>query len=752
MNKRLLLLILVSFFVTNLIADPVPPARNKDGSLVSGILEAEFDPINAKIPFPSNLLFPTAPPIDLTIQIPGLPDPDDFTNPSVALSSLDGFSTTEKWIANFNQNLGGNPTIIQPGDIDPASVVPGQSVRVFEVTTTGYPYLGVAGIVRELTPVAEFVAVAPGGGVLAIVPTSPLKQYTTYMAVLTNDIRDANGNDATPSSIYGLTKSRTPWVDENGNSTYPLLPDSTARALEPLRQITMSMELNAAAAGVNPDDIVLSWTVHTQSIAPTLKALRSIAEPAPTIIAPTGQTTALLGGPGIADIYIGVITLPYYLSAPSEENPLAFLTNWWKAPPGGYIPPFDQAGLDPNSTNLTVANPFPVQTGVQTVPIILTVPNDLSGFTKPENGWPVTIYQHGLTRNRTDMLPVADAVASVGRVLISMDQPLHGVVPGEIDPPALAAFYVENTPFAPIANERTFDIDIVNNDTFEPGPDGRIDAAGTHSFNLANLQLARDNIRQAEADLSVLALSIQNMDLNGDKVPDLNPFGVSAVSNSAGSVVMNVTAAIEPIITNLYLNASLVGFINVLDSGSFGPSRLWPLLERAGLIRGTPEYEQFLLVVQTLLDPADSASWAAETAARIPVIHNQVQGDTTVPNVIPGSPLSGGEALNRIMQLQSYGTTQANPDGLQGVARFVQPADHESLFKPIYPEVTVEMQTQMASFLASGGTFVQVGDPDLLVPVPAPAPAKAADDKKFGKADNKSKNRPGLKPVEAAKN
>ncbi|MDH3942407.1 MAG: hypothetical protein OET46_15530, partial [Xanthomonadales bacterium] len=98
MNKRLLILFFASFFVTNLIADPVPPARNKDGSLVSGILEAEFDPINAKIPFPSNLLFPTAPPIDLTIQVPGLPDPDDFTNPSVALSSIDGFSTTEKWI------------------------------------------------------------------------------------------------------------------------------------------------------------------------------------------------------------------------------------------------------------------------------------------------------------------------------------------------------------------------------------------------------------------------------------------------------------------------------------------------------------------------------------------------------------------------------------------------------------------------------------------------------------------------------
>jgi hypothetical protein len=69
------------------------------------------------------------------------------------------------------------------------------------------------------------------------------------------------------------------------------------------------------------------------------------------------------------------------------------------------------------------------------------------------------------------------------------------------------------------------------------------------------------------------------------------------------------------------------------------------------------------------------------------------------------------------MGLQGYSSTQADPEGLTGVARFVQPADHESLFVPIYPEVTAEMQGQMASFIVSGGTFVNVGNPDLLVPV-----------------------------------
>jgi hypothetical protein len=753
MNKRLLLVLLASFFVVNLYADPVPPARNKDGSLVSGILEAEFDPINAKIPFPSNLLFPTAPPIDLTIQIPGLPDPDDYTSPSVALSSLDGFSTTEKWITNFTQNLGGpsSAPILRPGDIDPTSVVPGKSVRVFEVTSPSYPWLAVTGVVRELTPVAEFVAVAPGNGVLAIVPTAPLKQYTTYMAVLTNDIRDINGNDATPSSIYGLTKSRTPWVDENGNSTYSLLPDSTARALEPLRQITMSMELSAAAAGVNPDDIVLSWTVHTQSISPVLQAMRKFAQPADTIIAPSGLNTSAVGGFGLADIYIGVITVPYYSGIPSSENPTAPLTEFWKASPGAYIPPFDQIPfLDPTSTNLTVANPFPVPTGMQTVPLLVTVPNEDSGFTKPENGWPVVLFMHGLTRNRTDMLAIADTIARTGRVAVTMDLPLHGVVP-DVEP-QLAPFYIENTPFAPIANERTFDVDYWNAAEGTLGPDGLGDQSGLWNFFPGNLQGTRDHLRQGEVDFSVLALSLQNMSVDGDATPDLNAFDVSLVTQSVGGYFGVPVAAVEPILSRLYLNVTGGGVVRSLDGGFFGPNFLQPFLKAlADLEPGTADYEQFLLVAQTLMDSGDGINWGALAASKMPVIHNQILEDEVVPNVVPGAPLAGSEALNRVLGLSSYSTTQANPDGIKGVARFLQPAPHSSLLLPTVPTVTAEMQGQMASFIASGGTFVQVGNPDLLLPVAPPAPAESNNSEK-SESGNADKNRPGLKPADAANN
>jgi dienelactone hydrolase len=740
MNKRLFLALILSLFVTAVHAVPVPPATNKDGSLVNGTLEAAFNPSSGVIPFPSNLLFPTSGAIDLTLNVPA-PNPGDVSDPRVALNALDGFSNTEAWTTSF---LGSQIGLSYkpPGQIDPASVVPGQSVRVFEVTTLSYPFLVVTGVVRELAPGAEFTAVVSSPGTLAIVPIVPLKEYTTYLAVLTNDLNDVNGNDATPSQVYHLTKKRTPLVDANGNSVFPLLPDATARALEPLRQITQTMEGAAAAAGVNPDDIVLSWTVHTQSITPTLKLLRSITQPAPVIAAPTGLNTSAVGGFGLADIVIGVITLPYYLGIPSAENPAAILTDSWQAEPGAYVPPFDQFGLDPNSTNITVANPFPAVTGMQTVPFVLAVPNANSGFEKPDGGWPVIIYAHGITRNRTDVLVMADAAAQAGYAIIAMDHPLHGVVP-EVAP-ELAPFYIENTPFGPIANERTFEADYFDNATGAFQPDGVPDASGSSYFNLLNLVAARDNLRQSQADLSVLAASLQNISVDGDQTPDLNPMNVGFIGHSYGAFIGLPFLAVEPIVSRAYLNAGGLLLLRTAEAGFFG-QRIRGLLAANGVLPGSPEFAQFMLIGQTVIGASDPAGWAVEATANMPIIHNQVQGDDTVPNIVAGAPLGGNEGLNRMLGLQGYSSTQANPDGLKGVARFIV-GEHGSLIRPTFPEVTVEMQGQMASFIASGGTFVQVGNPDLLVPVPTVVP-QAAKDVELKVRDSANKGKQRVKPA-----
>lgn len=706
MNKRLVLALLLSLFVTAVHATPVPPATNKDGSPVSGTLTANYDPLSGVYPLPFNLIFLGT--TDLTLN-PPVDDPQNYGDPLVALSAIDGFSTTEKWITTFSSF---------PNKIDPTSVVPGHSVRFFEVSTVFGTIVIVNGIVRELTPNVDYVATMATQTVLAIIPLRPLKEMTTYMAVLTNDIHDTAGNDATPASIYHLTKRATPWVDAQGHSTYSLVDDATAQALEPQRQITASMEAAAAAAGIPKEDIILSWTAQTQSITPVLKNLRSIARPAPTQVVPSGMSTSILGGAGIADIHIGVITLPYYLGVPSQANPIAPLTDFFRAAPGAYVPPFNGLGLDPTSTNVTVANPFPVKTSDQTVPLLLTLPNAGSGHQKPAAGWPVVIFGHGLGGNRANLLAAADTLAAAGYAVIGIDTPLHGILPTD---PVLAPLYVGNTPWAGVANERTFDVDFVDNSTGAPGPDGKIDASGTHMINLGSMLTSRDNARQAQADLSVLAVTLPTIDADGDSLPDLDASTVSYAGISMGGIMGTPFLAVEPMLNGAVLSVPAGGLGRALEaSPTFGPGIRAGLAAAAGLQPGTADYELFFTVFQTVVDSMDPVNWITEAADFNNVLLHEVIGDTVLPNYVQTAPLSGTEPMIRAAGLTAYSSTLADPAGIDGAGRFVPPASHSSLLSPAAsPAATAEMQKQMASFVASLGTAVVVQDASTMVPVAA---------------------------------
>ena len=467
--------------------------------------------------------------------------------------------------------------------------------------------------------------------------------------------------------------------------------------------------------GINPEDIILSWTAQTQSITPVLKNLRSIARPAPTVVGKTPLTTSAVGGYGMADIYAGIITIPYYLGVPSAESPTAPLTDFWIAEPGAYVAPFDALGLDPTSRFVTVANPFPVVTSMQTVPLLITVPNANSGKTRPAAGWPVVIYGHGVTRSRADMLAIADAAARAGYAVVSMDTPLHGISP---DDPLLAPLYIGNTPFADVANERTFDVDYVNNVTGAPGPDGMADPSGTHMINLASSLTSRDNLRQGEADLSVLAVTIPYISIDGDILPDFDGSTMQFVGQSLGSIMGTVFVAIEPTVNNAFLSVPMGGLARGLEaSDTFGPRIRAGLKAAAGLEPGTADYEQFFLVLQTIVDSGDPINWSAEASLYNNVLLHEVVNDSVNPNYVLTAPLSGTEPMIRAMGLSSYSSTQSDPAGLDHVGRFLPPANHGSLLDPAgAPATTAEMQSQMASFLATLGTTVLVDNESTMVP------------------------------------
>ena len=745
----LLLLVAISFAAINVNAHH-EPATNKDGTIVTNVLTASFDPFGqssgrAVTPFPTNLGFFTT--RDLTIDGP-VDDPNDYSDPAVAINALDGYSLVEKWITGFAANPTGAYDNNTPGLVDPSTVTTGQSVRMFEVTASRF--LFVTSIVRELTPGVEYVAVPATASQIAIIPLKPLKEYTTYMAVLTNGIRDTEGNDATPDRTYNFGKTSVPWVDSNGNSTNALFDDATAAQLELIRQVVQSMELNAASVGIDPDDIVLAWTASTQSVTRTLKTLRAFAQPAPTQIDPTGMNTSdvIPSWPGIADIHQGIITLPYYLDVPTEENPAAQLSTFWQAAPGAYVPPFDQFGLDPTSTHITIANPIPVKKNDQTVPLLVAVPNAASGHTKPASGWPVVIYGHGIGRNRIDALNVADTLASQGYATVAIDHPLHGVSP---DVEAYQTkFWIESTRFAPVANERTFDSDFLNNETLAFGPDGLIDPSGFISIPavIGNLLFGRDTFRQGITDLSVLAVSISSMDIDLDGQPDLDVSNLAYVGESWGSMYGMAFVAIEPLVTRAALFWPGGGLARFAAASPRYSPIINGVLESGGVVPGTVDYEKFLSAWQTTFDSVDPDSWSAEAASKTPIMLHEVINDQNIPNYVPTAPLSGTEPLIKIMNLDSYSTSQASPDGLRSAARFVPPAEHAQVLSPTFgsPAAYFEMQKQMASFIASHGGAIVVTDESTMVPVMQMQQSESIGgltEKKKSSPD-RSKKRPGI--------
>ncbi len=686
-----------------------PPATNNDGSPVTGIITARFDPTNSVIPFPNNLLLSGS--TDLTLNIP-VPNPNDFSNPRVALNALDGWSTVSPMTTTFS------------APPRASSIVPGSSVRVFQVTLSG-PGGGVTGVTAELQPGVDFVtALAPSdstGRTLAIVPTRPLKQVSSYLVVLTNGITDNAGNDATADQAYFLSKRATP-LCVNGVSQEPLLPNATACALEPLRLLTNSHLLAAGAAGVARERVVLSWVATTQSITPVMGAVqsRTAATPAAaTALVSTGLNLSQINPalPAVADVYIGTIDLPYYLSAPSTSAPTAPLTGFWRAAAGAYVPPFNGFGLDPTSTFVTVYNPLPVSTSTQKVPLLLTVPNANSGRTKPAAGWPVVIYQHGITRDRTDAFAVAGTLAGQGFAVIAIDAPLHGITS------ASNPLNIANTPFAAAgARERTFNVDYVNNTTGAAGPDGVVDASGTHFINLSSLLTSRDNIRQAAADLLVLARAIPGMGVQG---VNFDGTRIGFVGQSLGGIIGTVFMSVQPDVQTALLNVPGGGIARMLEaSPTFGPRIRAGLAASAGLQPNTPDYDSFFGAAQTAIDSADPVNFAnSANTSLLPtkrLLLQEVVGggsvlpDQVIPNSVAGAPLSGTEPLIRTLGLASITQTTQSASGIRGAVRFIV-GDHGSLLSPAASAAaTVEMQGEMASLLVSGGTAVQIANPSVI--------------------------------------
>ena len=651
--KRVLYLGLMTVMLVGLLScAPATHTEENESQPLPSFVTALFDPSNAIIPFPNDLL------MDRTTGTVNIPNPDGL-DAIASVNSLHGFSTTSA----MTFYLDGAPD---------AATVNSSTIKVFDVTT------GAAEFGSEVA--VAFMPFDPVSGSLSMVPMSPLKPLHRYAAIVTRGVTDTHGTPIEPSQVFYLVRNANPLVDGDGHSTTSLLDDASAGLLEMLRQSMIPVFDFLGAVGVTRDQVAVAFTFSTQptyhdmlTLRAQLDEMAAIAPPEPIF---TGQ---YLGDTLVGAFYANVEALTQI--AFPHANVGGVLTgafpspNFISHPLAGYF--------------MKDAGGHFIKQSDALVPFILVVP-------KGSGPYPVVIFQHGITRTKMDALAIADSFAAAGIATVSMDLVLHGDRAGD---------YMDNATGAMV-------------------PDGLLDESGALFINLSSLRTGRDNIRQSVVDQMQLVRMIQGaVDYTGDEVPDLAPAFITYTGTSLGGMVGTILHAVEPDIKTAVLNVP-GGFISQLlaTSPTFAPV-INAGLAQNGLYPGTPEYSQFWLLAQTVIDSADPINYApyilngAVSGTEKYALMQEAIGDQVIPNAVTDMLARAmGTSFPQVEPIVTpiYGMGSSAAGVASGLFQF-DTANHGFLLSPdpTHPEFTYWGQLQTVNYL---GSYLLSGIPVILDP------------------------------------
>ncbi len=695
-----------------------------------------FSPNQGILPYPHDAYFTPTPGVatDGTLNLPSsaffpatLRLPSGVTEPVV--NALDGFSTQAPIKLRFSTAV--NLTTSAAGirlievHIDPAT----KATVAFPTTASPVRRILVEGVDYMVETAPNIDA---GGTLVQLVPLRPLLANndppgTTrprdigYLVLVTNALRATNGAAIDADVDYARIKSAA-----IGN-TCATITDARLNALCNLARAHFGA---AGAAGISPATIVVSSSFTTQSVDTVLRVITGMvaASPPPVTsvlaapVIPTGLIVT--GGQNLADLHFATITLPYYLSppvAPPAGTGTEPITQWWRAA----NPPPAAAGLnDPKGEfNLTRFNPFPRVNAQLTVPMLVGVPRTA----KPTAGYPVLIYQHGITEDRGTLALIADTAAAAGFVIVGIDLPLHGIMPNDplyaLSPTNPMGPAYPGIPAPYRVGEPTFNVDYVNNATTAPGPDGTPDSSGQHFINLASILTARDNLRQGAANLIALTRAVPYLDIDGDAIPDIDPARMHFLGWSLGGIIGSAymgTPLANASIRSVSLFAAGCGIMETLrQSPGYSPV-LNNGLAAAGFPPGTSIYWEFVHAAQATVESGDGCNYAANWIAK-PTLMQMIQGtagnatrptDQAVPN-------SSTLRLANLLGLPTITATLTNAGGARALTRFTE-GGHGTIALPAPAPQTmasyVEANTQLATFLGSGGAQITITNAAILAP------------------------------------
>ena len=344
---------------------------------------------------------------------------------------LDGFSTTAVIRETFN------------GPIDAASLGNAGAVVVVHINTNnltkapvsplqGGTFVPLTGCVKggATCTAANFdYMVAPADEnptILEITPLRPLAASTclptppattspcaaadggkgeAYMVLLTKAIT-VHGVPAVPDVDYANFQAAA----RLGGPTCPSITDPTLNAL---CQLTGAHLALGQALGREPGEHRASFTSRpsrrsTRWPPPPRKPLRSQSRSTPS-----GRPRTAFGGLGFADVYVGV------------HDP-AVLPEQERSDHGSVAGPASRSGQDQHLHHALQ----PVADCDREAAADAGAGDGAEchlGHHQPGGGWPIMVFQHGITADRTNLLAIADSFALGGMVGIAIDLPLHGL-------------------------------------------------------------------------------------------------------------------------------------------------------------------------------------------------------------------------------------------------------------------------------------------------------------------------------------
>jgi len=632
--------------------------------------EVTFNP-PASIPFPNEIVR-TGP--GGTVSLPLPPGaPPLFAQLIGGLNTLNGFSTTATITTAVDFNFPNNGvSALMQGSIDPASLTPQLAINLIKgpasygaAASQGAPQW--AACVSDVPPGCPAVAATFDGGVkpqvLGIVPLTPLDENTTYIAYLTNAIRDTHQKPVIPSLIFALVRlpvDSAPLYANGKNQVPSLLTDAQAQLLYELQAGQAQIFAGLAANGIPYTSVVQAWAFKTQSEVSVLQQLAALPYALPSTYFPAAPlwvedvtavvrpqlTAAGIPTTNVQTIYAGEIMDPFALTGPTGTF----------NPDGGILP--------------------------VPIPFIMTVPTG----TAPTGGFPVTMFGHGLTGNKTNSYAISNSLAQAGQVMIAIDEVWHG----ERNTCTGFGAYADNagkcsgspiclpdggypdtaicttpTPAATVCNsvgrcelaDRTavascaYGTPTANQTCFNLGqnecaPDGKCEGAdflngqnnlpnysGWNLLNLANLFATRDNFRQQVIDNSQFA-RVATIGLGAATVPPvlLNPAALSYSGQSLGGFLGTLYTSVGFNVENAGLNVPGGDWVNaLLYSPAFQPLLLGfqEGLAANGIATDSPTYDLFIDIARWILDPADPMNMAYYTVH--PTGIKSVTGGPSIP-------------------------------------------------------------------------------------------------------------------------